>query len=250
MIEQWNGATWSLTAGPANAVAYGGFFGVTCVSIADCWAVGTTLLGQGGQPAGTLAAHWNGTAWSAVSTPNPAGATGAVLQGVTCVSTSDCWAVGYTTTAAGGNESTLLVEQWNGSAWSIVPAAPSGQTYDELVGVDCSGPADCWAVGSAGPNQEKSTFLPIFPGAQDDQGLIEHWNGSAWSIVPSYQATAPERRLPEQRHLRDRHGLLGGRFDDEQLGQGRDDAGGTLERLVMVGRRHGDTVRRRRCAPR
>ena len=192
LIEQWNGATWSLAAVPANPAVHGGFFDVTCVSIADCWAVGTVLAGQGGQPTGTLAADWNGTAWSIVPTPNPAGASGALLQGVTCVTTSDCWAVGYTTTATGGNESTLLVEHWNGSAWSIESATPSGQAYDELVAVDCSGPADCWAVGSAGPNQEKSTFLPIFPGGQGDQGLIEHWNGTAWSIVPSYQAAAPD----------------------------------------------------------
>ncbi len=192
LIEQWNGATWSLAAIPANPAVQGGFFGVTCVTVADCWAVGTVLAGQAGEPTGTLAAHWNGTAWSTVATPSPPGAPGAVLQGVTCVATADCWAVGYTTTATEGDESTLLAEHWNGAAWSIEPAAASGQTYDELVGVYCNGPADCWAVGSAGPNQERSTFLPIFPGAQDDQALIEHWNGAAWSIVPSYQAAAPK----------------------------------------------------------
>ncbi len=36
-----------------------------------------------------------------------------------------------------------------------------------------------------------SGFLPIFPGAVGDQGLIEHWDGSAWSIVPSTAEPLP-----------------------------------------------------------
>ena len=31
----------------------------------------------------------------------------------------------------------------------------------------------------------------MFPGAVGDQGLIEHWDGSAWSIVPSTTEPLP-----------------------------------------------------------
>jgi len=41
---------------------------------------------------------------------------------------------------------------------------------------------------------QKSNFLPIFPGAVGDQGLIEHWDGTAWSIVPNPKAPSPGGR--------------------------------------------------------
>ncbi len=93
-------------------------------------------------------------------------------------------AVGYATDLNGDNL-TDVTEQWNGLSWSIVPAAQTGQAFDQLMSVQCLSAADCWAVGNAGPAAQMSGFLPIFPGAVGDQGLIEHWDGSAWSIVPS-----------------------------------------------------------------
>jgi len=41
------------------------------------------------------------------------------LESVTCVSTADCWAVGDTPAAPGG-AATGVIENWNGSAWSVV----------------------------------------------------------------------------------------------------------------------------------
>ncbi len=52
-------------------------------------------------------------------------------------------------------------------------------------------PADCWAVGNAGPAQQNPNFLPIFPGASGDQGLIEHWDGASWSVTPSATESSP-----------------------------------------------------------
>jgi hypothetical protein len=99
-------------------------------------------------------------------------------------------AVGYATDS-GGNNLTDVVEQWNGSSWSIIPAATTGQAFDQLISVQCLSAVNCWAVGNAGPVAQMSNFLPIFPGAIGDQGLIEHWDGSAWSIVPSASEPAP-----------------------------------------------------------
>ena len=85
-----------------------------------------------------------------------------------------------------------MIEQWNGAAWTIVPGPPTGQTYDQLTTVQCLTAADCWAVGNAGPDQQSSNFLPIFPGgAPGDQGLIEHWDGTSWSVVPSVAEPSP-----------------------------------------------------------
>ena len=194
LFETWNGSSWSLGAQPPlPAGDGGGFFDVACVSGSDCWAVGAILgVAGSGNPTGTLIENWNGTSWSIVPSANPVapGVVGAVLQGVTCSSASNCMAVGYATDDTGANLN-ALIEQWNGSAWSIVPAANTGTSFDQLSTVECLSPADCWAVGNAGPTQQNPNFLPIFPGAVGDQGVIEHWDGSSWSVTPSAQETSP-----------------------------------------------------------
>ena len=115
---------------------------------------------------------------------------GAVLQGVSCVSPPSCVAVGFSTDDTGANLR-AITELWNGADWSLVPATDTGQPFEQLSGVDCVSSSDCWAVGNAGPTQQNPNFLPIFPGAVGDQGLIEHWNGLSWSEVPSATRPSP-----------------------------------------------------------
>lgn len=194
LAETWNGSTWTLGPQPVLPVGEGGgLFDVTCVGGSDCWAVGALLgVAGNGNPTATLIENWNGTSWSIVPSPTPtdAGVVGAALQGVSCVSVSDCVAVGFSSDVSGANLN-AVIEQWNGSVWSLVPGADTGQTFAQLSGVDCVSATDCWAVGNAGPVQQDPNFLPIFPGAIGDQGLIEHWDGSSWSLVPSTAEPSP-----------------------------------------------------------
>ena len=83
-----------------------------------------------------------------------------------------------------------------------MPAADTGQAFDQLNSVECLAADDCWAVGNAGSTQQNPNFLPIYPGAAGDQGIIEHWDGSSWSLIPSVTEPSPERRLPQRHHLR------------------------------------------------
>ncbi len=196
LVENWNGSAWTLAARPPlPAGQTGGFFAVSCVTGSDCWAVGAVVgaNGNGGPPSGTLVENWNGSAWSIVPSPNPTGpgVVGALLEGVSCASASSCVAVGYASDSNGENLSSVI-EQWNGTAWSIVPAAATGQAFDQLSAVQCAAADDCWAVGNAGPQQQNPNFLPIFPGgATGDQGLIEHWDGVSWSLSPSAVYPSP-----------------------------------------------------------
>jgi hypothetical protein len=64
-----------------------------------------------------------------------------------------------------------LVEHWNGSSWSIVPSPDPQNTSSILRTVSATGAADIWADGF-------STNLLT----NRDGVLIEHWNGSSWSI--------------------------------------------------------------------
>ncbi len=194
LAEAWNGSSWSVsTLASFPAGTGGGLFDLTCVNGGDCWAVGATQSDMGSNPNGTLIEHWDGSAWSIVPSPTPGGpgVTGALLESVSCTSASDCFAVGYASDDNGLNLSDL-VEEWDGSTWTIVAGAATGQAYDELTHVDCVAADDCWAVGNAGPAQQEPNFLPIFPGAVGDQGLIEHWDGSAWTIVSSASLPAPD----------------------------------------------------------
>jgi hypothetical protein len=150
----------------AAAAAAGRLQGVACASSKSCVAVGGRSPTSSG-PGGTLAEKWNGTTWSVVKSPDPAGSTGAVLNGVACTSAKNCLAVGNYFTSS---HTTLpAAERWNGSKWSVVSVpAPSGATDASLGAISCAGATNCQAVGISGDNT-----------------LAESWNGAKWKIVSS-----------------------------------------------------------------
>ncbi|HSH39568.1 MAG TPA: hypothetical protein VK993_12355 [Chthoniobacterales bacterium] len=151
----WDGATWSFvpspSAGPPGSARNAELSSVTCVSAADCWAVGINYEAEP-EFSRTLVLRWNGSAWSAVPSPNLS--RGNLLNGVSCTSTSDCWAVGYHAT---NRPARTLTEHWDGTSWTIVPSADvSGKQLNILSSVSCLSGVDCWAVGYSaepGPSQ-------------------------------------------------------------------------------------------------
>jgi hypothetical protein len=188
LIQEWNGSSWNLVAASGRSDA---LLAVTCVSSSECWAVGSVLSGPDNNPATPFVEEWNGEAWSTVPTPTLPGVAGAIFEGVSCPTASDCWAVGFTTDPT-SRALASLVENWNGTTWSVVAGPSTGQPYSQLDGVTCLGPSNCWSVGSDGANQQNPQFLPIYPAAPGNQGLIEHWNGSAWSVVGSVSQPSPD----------------------------------------------------------
>ena len=195
LVESWNGSSWSL--GPQAPVPPGdggGLFDVSCVNGADCWAVGAVLgVAGNGNPSATLIENWNGSSWSIVPSPTPTGpdVQGAVLQGVQLRRPRPAASPSASRPTTRGPTSTPSSSSGTDAAWTLVPAADTGQAFEQLSGVTCVAAADCWAVGNAGPVQQNPNFLPIFPGAVGDQGLIEHWDGSSWSVVPSATEPSP-----------------------------------------------------------
>jgi hypothetical protein len=163
VIESWNGTAWSLVPSPNVAKADSYLYGVSCVSASACIAVGYSLT-RTPSAYSTLIESWNGTAWSVVPSPNQAG-TNNVLDSVSCVSASACIAVG------GGPRA--LIESWDGTAWSVVPSLDPGSVSDTLYGVSCVSATACTAVGDYGNT------------GGTGKTLIETWDGTAWSVVPS-----------------------------------------------------------------
>jgi hypothetical protein len=165
LIESWNGTQWSIVPSP-NEGSTNVLSGVSCVSATHCIAVGVrTRTGK------TLVESWNGTNWSIVPSPNN-GRAGGDLSAVSCVSPTDCTAVGNSTNAVGGDET--LIESWNGAKWSIVPSPNKAAATNSLFGVSCVSASDCIGAG----NYAKAS-------AGTARTLIESWNGTKWSIVPS-----------------------------------------------------------------
>ena len=189
LVDRWNGSTWS--TGP-DAVPPGSraslLWGVSCIGASDCWAVGAEAgAGTGPKAPLPLAEHWNGSTWSVVPTPD----VHAYLFSVTCTGASNCWAVGST---LDGNKNLLtgIIIHWNGSRWSEVRRTSSGQPFDQFDSVTCSGPSDCWAVGFSGPDQIQYNLIPgVYPEVSGSEALVEHWNGSTWTISPLPPAATP-----------------------------------------------------------
>jgi len=118
--------------------------------------------------------------WQLVPSPNPSGTQYAQLTSVSCVSSSDCTAVGYWENAGVQQP---LIETWDGSSWQLASAPnPSGSYDATLTSVSCSGPSACTAVGS---------WLDAPSPSDSYQPLIETWDGTSWQIVSAPLPTSP-----------------------------------------------------------
>jgi hypothetical protein len=163
--------TWSIVPSPNLPLRGNSLEGVAVVNTNDIWAVGYSYDNGSPFTNQTLIEHWNGTSWSIVPSPNTGPALN-ILVDVTVVSATDIWAVGVAEDIAGGPDQTLI-EHWNGTNWSIVASPNVGPSYNYLWDVVAVSTADVWAVGSYDGFQ-----------TQQSRPLVEHWNGTAWTIVP------------------------------------------------------------------
>lgn len=175
LIEHWNGASWSIVASPNPSTYLSSLDGVAAISANNVWAVGYYFTSSSSSPQ-TLIEHWDGTSWSIVSSPN-AGIYNILLGVARVPGTTQLWAVGEYYNSLTNNVQQTLVEQWNGSNWSVVSSPNVGLYGNILSGVTAVSASDGWAVGSY---YNSSSSSP--------QTLIEHWDGTSWSVVSSPNA--------------------------------------------------------------
>ncbi len=167
LAEAWNGTKWKLqpSANPTGAT-FTYLSGVSCLTASACTAAGYYFNGSGGPFA--LVEVWNGNTWAVQSVPNPDGATGSYLVGVSCTSGSACSAVGYYFNSSG--QIVTLAEGWNGTKWKMRPTPnPAGAVSSELAGVSCTSGSSCSAVGYYSNNSGQ------------EFALAEAWNGTTWA---------------------------------------------------------------------
>jgi hypothetical protein len=139
---------------------------VSCATATACIAVGSTH--RAGTEV-TLAERSDGTSWAILNTPNPARGRGNALNGISCVSMTDCIAVGEY--APRGGPTVPLAEHWDGSRWAIEKTPKPKRGKDSaLYGISCASARACIAVGTY--NNRAGTGVT----------LAERWNGTRWTV--------------------------------------------------------------------
>jgi len=124
--------------------------------------------------------------WNVITSPNPS--QDCDLRAIQCVSANEAWAVGSYITSESFENRTLILHGVNG-AWSVTPSPNPGSS--------CSSGSVQWggnvlnslAVVSA------SNVWAVGYDCYSSSPLIEHWNGTAWSLVPSGVAGSGEHTL-------------------------------------------------------
>jgi hypothetical protein len=147
------------------SIGDGSLLSLYAPSSSDAWAVGESSSG------GSLYQHFTGTAWANVTGPNiePAAIDG--------TSDSDLWVVGTSSSA-----------HYNGSSWTthalVIPSGTAGEgdEFDTSVNqVYAASADDAYAVVAVINNTSLA-----------NEEILEHFNGTAWSIVtnvPNVTAT-------------------------------------------------------------
>jgi hypothetical protein len=210
LIEHWNGSAWSIVASPSNEPPDTQLRSVAAVSSNEAWAVGYSPYGT--QKNQCVIEHWSANSWTVA--PSPA-LPDCFLESVTVISAKDIW-------AAGTADFKALTEHWDGKTWSVVPSQTGNKGVTILWSVTAAASNDVWAVGQTdSPNANdyaehwngsawtqaalpRKFFQSLFQSAvavssndvwavgyvetNDDRvphTLIEHWNGSAWTVTKS-----------------------------------------------------------------
>lgn len=168
LVLHWDGQQWQRISVLTHAGALDNVVGpIKVLSSSNIWTSGDYATGDNNF---NMVEHWNGTGWNIVPAPNPSKYINK-LADLAPVSANDIWAVGdeYKDNFSPPH---TLIEHWNGMSWSIVPAPPTEINNDSLNAVAALSPNNIWATGMYG-TAKGTTHM-----------LIEHWDGTKWSVVP------------------------------------------------------------------
>jgi len=158
LSEHWNGSAWSIVSFPSSSAKHFSLRAVADLSSTNAYAVGSDA---------GVAYHWNGAAWSTLTLPDA----GFAPSSIAAVSATDIWLIG-----SGASATTAEALHFDGTTWTVVPMQqPGGTDPPRLNAVTAVAANDIWAVGE----------VQSLTGPYGLSTLIEHWNGSSWSIVPS-----------------------------------------------------------------
>ncbi len=152
-----------IDSAPAASAGDSALYAIGGLSSNDIWAAGYKYQGNLSFP---LVEHWDGASWSII--PNPPNVLQSQMHGVAMVAPNDVWIVGQTWNVS----DQAYVLHWNGSSLQSVPCVNPG-SYVALYAVAAVAANDVWAAGDYSTN------------GHDYFTLIEHWDGTRWSVGSS-----------------------------------------------------------------
>lgn len=218
MMAHWDGHKWKMLSSPHWVRDE--LYAVEAISSNDVWAAGYLTTAGGNGYSKPLFLHWNGTGWTRIKAPKVRKSRDSGLYGLDAISASNVWAVG---SYSDSSHSHALAMNWNGTKWAISPTPFSDEYSNLLRSVAAVSATDVWAVGfsdsgvqktlamhfdgvgwsevsTPNPSQEINRLLSVTAIASDDvwavgehwddaadkmMNLTIHWDGLAWSVVPS-----------------------------------------------------------------
>jgi hypothetical protein len=172
VLLEFHGTTWSQVA---NVPTINGermnAGSITAISPTDVWIAGygffTSVVVRSGRSyrietiRHQAVAQWNGTSLSVVPTPtpDPGQTVNTFFTGIAAVSANDIVAVGV----IGSNliHSQTLIEQWNGTSWSIVSSPSPSTTENYLDAVAALSDGTVVAVGTQRDNTPDEVNIPL-----------------------------------------------------------------------------------------
>jgi hypothetical protein len=170
LIEHWNGRAWSrvLSPHPGPSFPNAALEAVDAMSPTDVWMVGRV----GRHP---LVVHWDGDTWSGGAPGVKSATSRSRLTAVEAIAPDDVWATGTSFDPETRGDRALAMH-WDGKSWrevSMAPVPSAGTVQINALGA--AAPNDVWAVGYW--SRWTTRGAPIY-------ALVEHWDGTAWSVVP------------------------------------------------------------------
>jgi hypothetical protein len=176
--DRWNGTAWTGKQLPTPSGSTATLLGAADLAPGDGWAVGFSTSTSTDQDQ-TLIEHWNGTSWSIVPSPDPAGgSTGSdELWAIAAVSRTDIWAAGEDFVQGAAIQP--LFANYNGTSWTAVP--PPADSSGTMMGLTAIAANNVWAVGTI----DAQTFTSA------------HWNGTSWSTVSTPSVNAGSNPIEE-----------------------------------------------------
>lgn len=170
LVLHWDGRSWRILRAAAPAGTDSGI-GVLAGDprTGGVWAFGQVSAARSGRPRPGLALHWSGRNWAPLARM-PASS----LNGMGFGAQADAIGLRSVWVATGSVEESAGLVYWDGRSWTesrlgLWPAS----VRPILTGVAATGPSDAWTVGF------------VEAGCSPMRAVIEHWNGSAWSVVPA-----------------------------------------------------------------
>lgn len=219
LAEHWDGSSWQIVSTPnPNPGHVNSLSDVVALSASEAWAVGTTEGASA--PTHTLIEHWSGGSWTVATSVDP-GSTENELVGIAAAAANNIIATGFSRSGAGRS---TLVERWGGASWAQDTTPSPGTNENLLLGPAAVSATEFWAVGTYNNGADNSITALHFTGGSWSQSspvnpqptggqelgaavalgsgdvwgvgsdhsaggfartLVEHWDGSAWSVVPT-----------------------------------------------------------------